>query len=123
MQATARRAFVVSSTLPARRRLIRDVPNKKKGRALPSLLLGLHLCGCQDATVDGAKASQTLNLAGDIAVEIQKAPPIGGHPSVRLEGHVARIELIVEDPKLDHQSLATEVTKLISVLSFQGIST
>jgi hypothetical protein len=88
--------------------------------ALPILLLALFLCGCKDAKVDGAEVGQRLNAAGDLAAEIQKAHNIEGHPYVRLEGNVARIELTVEDPNFDHQSLATEVTALKSVQSFQG---
>ena len=88
--------------------------------ALPILLLALHLCGCNDANVDAAKSSQKLNAAEEIAVEIQEAHKIEGHPSVRLEGEVARIELNLEDPNFDHQTLATEITKLKSVQAFQG---
>lgn len=92
-----------------------------KGKlALPILLLALHLCGCNDDSVDAAKISQKLNAAEEIAVEIQQAHKIEGHPSVRLEGEVARIELNLEDPNFDHQTLATEVTKLKSVQAFQG---
>lgn len=92
----------------------------KEKLALPILLLALHLCGCDDANVEAAQISQKLNVAEEIAVEIQKAHKIEGHPSVRLEGEVARIELNLEDPNFDHQTLATEVTKLESVQAFQG---
>lgn len=94
--------------------------NMKEKLGLPILLLALHLCGCNDANVEAAKISEKLNAAEEIAAEIQKAHKIEGHPSVRLEGEVARIELNLEDPNFDHQSLATEVTKLKLVQAFQG---
>ena len=84
------------------------------------ILLGLSLCGCKDANVDGAKVSQKLNATGEIADEVQQAHKIECHPYYGIEDDVARIELNVEDPDFDLQSLATEVTKLRSVQSFEG---
>lgn len=92
--------------------------NQKLG--LPILILVLHLCGCKETQVDEARISQKLNAAREIAVEIQKAHGIEGDPFVQIEGEVARIELNAEDPNFDHRSLATKVTKLKSVQSFQG---
>lgn len=88
--------------------------------AIPVLLCGLYLCGCQNINQAGSKDSQKLNATGEIATEIEQAYKIECHPYLRLEDHVARIELNVEDPDFDHQSLATEVTKLKSVQSFDG---
>ena len=88
--------------------------------AIPILLLGLYLCSCKDAKDAGIEVSQKLNATGDIAVEIEQAYKIECNPYLRLEDDVARIELNVEDPEFDHQSLATEVTKLKSVQSFEG---
>lgn len=84
------------------------------------LLFGLCLCGCKDSGADGAEVSQKLSETGEIAVEIQQLYKIIGDPYFRFEDKVSRIELYVEDPEYDHQSLATEVTKLKSVQSFQG---
>lgn len=93
--------------------------NKKK--ALPILLIGLFLSGCNDpASVAGAKSGQRLHEAGEIAAEILKAHNIKGHPYYKLEDEVSRIELNLEDPDFDHQSLATELTKLKSIQSFDG---
>ena len=84
------------------------------------LFLCLALCNCKDLKEAGVEDSQKLNATGKIAAEIEQAYEIECHPHLRLEDDVARIELNVEDPSVDHQSLATEVTKLKSVQSFQG---
>ncbi|MFK7852243.1 MAG: hypothetical protein AB8D78_14800 [Akkermansiaceae bacterium] len=88
--------------------------------ALPIILLGLFLSGCNDSKVEGAKASEKLHAAGEIATEIQRAHKIKGNPYYKLDGDYGQIELFVSDPEFDHQSLATEISQLNKVQSFDG---
>lgn len=92
----------------------------KKKLALPCLLLLLCPGGCRDAKEIGPEAGQKLEATASIATEIQSAHQIECHPYLKLEGDVARVELTLDDPDFDHQSLATEITKLGSVQSFEG---
>lgn len=89
----------------------------------PAILLAifsLSLSGCGGSTQDGARDSAKLNAAGEIASEILQAHKIEGDPYYNPDLDVAKIELKVEDPNFDHGPLATEVSRLKSVQSFQG---
>ncbi|MBR9802930.1 hypothetical protein GYB59_15115 [bacterium] len=83
-------------------------------------ILSLSFSGCDGSTQNGRRDSAKLNAAGEIASEILRAYKIEGDPYYRPDIDVAKIELQIEDQNFDHQSLATEITKLKSVQSFQG---
>ena len=87
---------------------------------LSIVLLSLTLYGCKEVPKAEAEQGQKLHAAGEIAVEIEKAHKLKGHPYYKIQEDAAQIELLVSDPKLDHQSIATEISKLKSVRTFEG---
>ena len=87
--------------------------------SLSLLLLALSLSGCSDSKIPIADG-QKLEATASIATEIQAEHRIEALPYVKIEGNIGRIELKLEDPGFDHQALATEITKLSSVQSFEG---
>jgi len=82
------------------------------------LMLGLFTCGCTDTAEISGEDLQRLDTVEDIAVEIQQSHNIESHPYYRIAEDAGQIELHISDPGLDHQSLATETSKLKSVQSF-----
>jgi len=78
------------------------------------------LTGCNDNTVITKQHGEKLNEASIIGNEIKRAYSIDSDTAFLLDGEIARIEFKVTDPKMDHQSLATKISKMKSVQLFKG---
>lgn len=87
---------------------------------LSIVFLSLALCGCKEVPKAGLEPSKKLHAAGEIAVEIEQAHKIKGHPYYRIAEDAGQIELLVSDPEYDHQSIAKEISNLKSVRDFNG---
>ena len=87
--------------------------------ALLILVFGWSLVGCQEQAEIEPGDWQDVNVIADIASEIEQTYKIKSHPYSKVDGF-GQIELHVADPELDHESIASEVSKLKSVRVFDG---
>lgn len=86
--------------------------------ALIPLLLALFLSCCRKADSGIAAADwRKLEVAADIAAEIQLKHGIECQPYWKIRNDVGQIELSVPDATFDHAALAAGISKLASVRS------
>lgn len=88
--------------------------------ALSFLLLGLSLGSCSDPQGPPGEDSQNLNATASIAKEIERRYELECHPYLQLQDGLARVEVKLSETELDHQSLASDISKFRSVQSFGG---
>lgn len=87
---------------------------------LALVLISLLFSSCNDNTVITKSHGEKLNEASVIGNEIKREFKIDSDTAFLLDGEIARIEFKVTDPKIDHQSLATDISKMKSVQRFKG---